>query len=635
MLPPPIPSQPNVAIPTSWPPSAYTYPPLLGNIQTPSVHPSGSAGTSFGYSQAHQQYAVQRQFWATKAYQSSVADTITLCFKILREVPGKPKGILVRNLTEGEPNVLASITPPGLRQLGIQRMETKLTAALRGLRVDWTRIPLREIVIWVDLAHQPPDIAYFHARCMTGKEPQPAPSFKKQTKAFELAFVIDSEYWEEIEQQLADDEVRSCSFSKISNRSSNGRRSSQHTLDGSTVDLESHARRPSPDQEDDFELDRASFNRNEDHSPVCAFSADLTRALKVSVTAPRTPPPSKRRIIYQSPNQDHLRDALLEGGSSYSQLWGQGPNSTSEQIQFFAINDCSLNDLLADRRFQGFVCDPANACMGSLVIEAGNYLGIGTFKTAEMGYLTLLHLTAGHLGPRANEPVAVKRMYKRRKTPTDANPGKWVLNRLTSADEHSKILMEANVLFWATSIMNFTYSFIYHFIQSSSERPPFEISEIRFVRAGVAIVHNQSTGPTTLKCSISRTYLIEERINEAKDGFYKFINNGSAVPLTMTRKDASELSEFLAFTQHVQFYKTKGAVYLSDLQGSMQLLTDPQIMTSPLIGEGAEIFGDGNVPSAFNSFPEQHCCKHICRWFELPELAASTDSDTRSVISNS
>ncbi|KAK7035087.1 hypothetical protein R3P38DRAFT_2772116 [Favolaschia claudopus] len=84
------------------------------------------------------------------------------------------------------------------------------------------------------------------------------------------------------------------------------------------------------------------------------ISADLTWALKVSVTAPRTPPPSKRRIIYQSPNQDHLRDALLEGGSSYSQLSGQGPNSTSEQIQFFAINDCSLNDLLADRRFQGF-----------------------------------------------------------------------------------------------------------------------------------------------------------------------------------------------------------------------------------------------------------------------------------------
>ncbi|KAK7041059.1 hypothetical protein R3P38DRAFT_3453108 [Favolaschia claudopus] len=195
--------------------------------------------------------------------------------------------------------------------------------------------------------------------------------------------------------------------------------------------------------------------------------------------------------------------------------------------------------------------------------------------------------------------------------------------------------MEANVLFWATSIMNFTYSFIYHFLQNSSKRLPFEIPEIRFVRAGVAIVHDQTTGPTTLKCSISRTYLIEERINESKDGFFKFINNGSAVPLDMTRKDARELSEFLAFTQHVQFYKTKGAVYLSDLQGSMQLLTDPQIMTSPLIGEGAEIFGDGNVPSAFNSFPEQHCCNHICRWFELPELAASVASDARSVISNS
>ncbi|KAK7007130.1 hypothetical protein R3P38DRAFT_3325563 [Favolaschia claudopus] len=224
-----------------------------------------------------------------------------------------------------------------------------------------------------------------------------------------------------------------------------------------------------------------------------------------------------------------------------------------------------------------------------------------------MGYLTLLHLTAGHLGARANEPVAVKRMYKRRNTPTDANPGKWVLNRLTSADEHSKILMEANVLFWATSIMNFTYSFIYHFIQNSSELPLFKIPEIRFVRAGVAIVHDQTTEHRGQTWRLLWGTVSILSIPSREDGFYKFINNGA-------RQDASELSEFLAFTQH-------GAVYLSDLQGDSAVFS------------GAEIFGDGNVPSAFNSFPEEHCCNHICRWLELPKLAASANSDARSVIS--
>ncbi|KAK6972308.1 hypothetical protein R3P38DRAFT_2584639 [Favolaschia claudopus] len=171
-------------------------------------------------------------------------------------------------------------------------------------------------------------------------------------------------------------------------------------------------------------------------------------------------------------------------------------------------------------------------------------------------------------------------MYKRRKTPTDANPAKWLLNRLTSADEHSKILiMEANVLFWATSIMKFTYSFIYHFIRNSSELPPFKIPEIRFVRAGVAIVHDQTTARFLPKSHsnfyLPPLYLIEERINEAKDGFYKFFNSGSAVSIDMTRQDASELSEFLAFTQHVQFYKMKGAAYNSIFQyRSIDSITD-------------------------------------------------------------
>ncbi|KAJ7855087.1 hypothetical protein B0H13DRAFT_1454311, partial [Mycena leptocephala] len=64
-------------------------------------------------------------------------------------------------------------------------------------------------------------------------------------------------------------------------------------------------------------------------------------------------------------------------------------------------------------------------------------------------------------------------------------------------------------------------------------------------------------------------YLVEEVIDEEQDGFYKFINNGSAVPLPLPATDPSlsVLAEFLAFGQHVQYYKTGGMVYLSDLQG--------------------------------------------------------------------
>ncbi|KAJ7146842.1 hypothetical protein C8R44DRAFT_758323 [Mycena epipterygia] len=43
-------------------------------------------------------------------------------------------------------------------------------------------------------------------------------------------------------------------------------------------------------------------------------------------------------------------------------------------------------------------------------------------------------------------------------------------------------------------------------------------------------------------------------------------------------------------------------------------------MTAHSIGDGAEIFGEGNLPAAFNAFPEQHICNKFCHWFELPAL---------------
>ncbi|KAJ6552519.1 hypothetical protein B0H10DRAFT_2242121 [Mycena sp. CBHHK59/15] len=107
------------------------------------------------------------------------------------------------------------------------------------------------------------------------------------------------------------------------------------------------------------------------------------------------------------------------------------------------------------------------------------------------------------------------------------------------ADEYRKIIMEANVLLWAISIMTFTYSFIYHFIRTSPHPPPFEIPDIRFVHAGVAILYDRETGSVSTKSAIRRSYLVEELIDEEHDGFYKFINNGSAVPLLLPTADKS------------------------------------------------------------------------------------------------
>ncbi|KAJ6450875.1 hypothetical protein C8R45DRAFT_946488 [Mycena sanguinolenta] len=54
----------------------------------------------------------------------------------------------------------------------------------------------------------------------------------------------------------------------------------------------------------------------------------------------------------------------------------------------------------------------------------------------------------------------------------------------------------------------------------------------------------------------------------------------------------------------VQFWTTK-------------VLTDPQIMTAPSIGDGIEIFGDGNVAAGFPAF--------FCEWFKLPYAGATCE----------
>uniref|UniRef100_A0ACB7IVE8 Uncharacterized protein n=1 Tax=Pleurotus cornucopiae TaxID=5321 RepID=A0ACB7IVE8_PLECO len=76
---------------------------------------------------------------------------------------------------------------------------------------------------------------------------------------------------------------------------------------------------------------------------------------------------------------------------------------------------------------------------------------------------------------------------------------------------------------------------------------------------------------------IKKSYLIEEVI----DGkFVKYINNDSPELLPMENGDQERRAKFLAFAQHVQYFKTE-SVFISDLQGGDTLLTDPQITTDP------------------------------------------------------
>ncbi|KAJ7741176.1 hypothetical protein DFH07DRAFT_751224 [Mycena maculata] len=155
-------------------------------------------------------------------------------------------------------------------------------------------------------------------------------------------------------------------------------------------------------------------------------------------------------------------------------------------------------------------------------------------------------------------------MYKTQTNKT--GPKSSVITCYSPADEYAYTLQEANLLYWGSSLLGFTYSFIHHFISQASEKSPFVIPKLRFVDAGVAVSHDQASRNNVANTSsLRRTYLVEELINTDSEDFVKFVHNGNAVPLLAPEDPLYDIAQFLCFTQCIQYFKTDGAVFLLDL----------------------------------------------------------------------
>ncbi|KAG1904188.1 uncharacterized protein F5891DRAFT_916344, partial [Suillus fuscotomentosus] len=175
-----------------------------------------------------------------------------------------------------------------------------------------------------------------------------------------------------------------------------------------------------------------------------------------------------------------------------------------------------------------------------------------------------------------------------------------------------KLFREANVLYWAKALLGLVYNFINRAIAGIPDPPPFNIPRVRFVEVGLALSYSQGSSKSTIKTGVLHAgFLLEEVI----DGdFTKFIHNMDPDPLLDPDQDGYDFAQFLAFTQHVQYTKTGGLVFISDYQGITELLTDPQIMTHSSVSEGQDIFGEGNIEKAVSEFEKHHVCNEFCRW---------------------
>lgn len=112
------------------------------------------------------------------------------------------------------------------------------------------------------------------------------------------------------------------------------------------------------------------------------------------------------------------------------------------------------------------------------------------------------------------------------------------------------LMVEMNCLGWGNSLLRIVYDFI-------GENPAIAVPHLRFVGAALAISQKSERD----------TFLVEELIDTTP--FVKYINNDSAIPCDFVDPDRSRIARFLAFSQHVQWVKTKGLVYVSDYQGEL------------------------------------------------------------------
>lgn len=124
------------------------------------------------------------------------------------------------------------------------------------------------------------------------------------------------------------------------------------------------------------------------------------------------------------------------------------------------------------------------------------------------------------------------------------------------------LVVDLLCIVWAHGLLKLVYEFIDHQVGSRlfNTTLPFVIPQMRFVQAALAV--DQAADAE------QQTYLLEEVVDPTVEGrFRKYINNNSAGPLSFASSEDTNRADFLAFSQHVQYWKTKKLVFVSDYQG--------------------------------------------------------------------
>ncbi|KAG9308116.1 hypothetical protein JVU11DRAFT_12516 [Chiua virens] len=604
---------PDVDVPAAW--SANSRVQVSNNPGSSTMLPPPA-----GYNKHHALYSAELERWScTARTPASAAETIILNISALHEGGhrrGRLHGTPFGNIVEGKKDVDAHITAPGLVAVACQTLDPHIIAFCPGFswRVD-------EFIVcddsWVDLANHPETcLGYFYQDCLQASNRKNSKGLVFKSRSFTLYVVVPQVQWTEYEQFVAKRDGVTPNTTQISTRKSKGIRS----CTVSTAGPSHRHRSPSP-LPDIISTQKSKGS----HATSTTSSISIKRAHKhtgSSSSVTTKSPPTKKLLTNKQNNQESLREALKVGGTADLDIAKVLKNSIYS-IDFYPISTVPISLILKSANHHAFNVDPKTAAMhpGQLRLSSGDaFVGAGGFKTAYTATLLLLTPRETGIGSKPCENIIIKRPYIRR-------PGQYnnpPFRHFGVKEESEKLFREANVLYWAKSLLQVVEDFIANALAKAPDTPPFHIPSIRFVDAGFAFRY--STGPArgSRAPSVDCTYLCEEEIVDAKESFTKFIHNGNCVPLLKPDEIGYDIAQFLAFSQHVQYVETGGLAYISDYQGIRIMCYFSSIglgrlTTPPFSSIGDGLFCEGNLEKAVELFREEHVCNHFCKWpgFEL------------------
>lgn len=221
----------------------------------------------------------------------------------------------------------------------------------------------------------------------------------------------------------------------------------------------------------------------------------------------------------------------------------------------------------------------------------------GGFKVASPAHLdSTSTLSMKNLPKGLHKSLYAKQVFYRTKAAKSLPTSTSAITRYLGPSAVARIEMELKCILWAQALLQLSYDYIKTFDDDNGPPPPHLMNppKFRFVHAALAVEQGKSSRD-------ARAFLLEEEINEATEGkFRKYFNNTSPVPCHFSENTNANIlrADFLAFTQHLQFWKTGKLVFVADYQGTPippklsilsvislvggnTLLTDPQIITHP------------------------------------------------------